>query len=542
MHGLDPSQGSVLPDTSFTLPRLQGDNLDEHFYRIGTAAAEPWLSLSKEFAGTDLPPRPDNWEIQSGWTKYYHQEDGSSYFEHVESLEEEEMLCFDVETMPKYHPFAVMATAASKNAWYAWISPWLLGQSTETRHLIPIGNPSVPRIIVGHNVSYDRGRILEEFNLNGTQNRFIDTMALHIAVKGISSHQRPAWMKYRKNKEIAAQRHEEAILAIEGFVQRLGEALCDREIAPEDAERLRALRVQMEESLPQLRDALPPPLPSLVSGDNADSLDDSEPSKRWEDLTSVNSLADVAKLHCNIDVDKEIRNDFMTSIPSEIRDSIHTYLDYCANDVFVTHSIFSKVLPAFLDRCPSPVTFAGVLTMGSSFLTVNESWDAYLRDAERTYKNLDLSIKNRLLELAEQAKTLADTEEWKNDPWLSQLDWTPKAPRKIKGVGAEVSSVVFWHEPLKLILSYRYYRWRKRYNLLYRHYLRRLFRLPHRHLCGIVDFSPTGLCKQQTSTRSSHSSSSFLLTGTRCSIIRLMDGTTYVEVRLLVYQPLRQRQ
>ena len=67
--------------------------------------------------------------------------------------------------------------------------------------------------------------------------------------------------------------------------------------------------------------------------------------------------------------------------------------------------------------------------------------DAYLRDAESTYKNLELSIKKRLVELAEQAMTLADGEEWKDDPWLSQLDWTPKTPRKVSGVGAEVCSV-----------------------------------------------------------------------------------------------------
>jgi DNA polymerase gamma 1 len=163
--------------------------------------------------------------------------------------------------MPEYHPFAVMATAASKNAWYAWISPWLLGQSTETRQLILIGDPSLPRIIVGHNVSYDRSRILEEYHLSATKNRFIDTMALHIAAKGISSHQRPAWMKHHKNKELDAQRH--------------------------------------------------------------DPLDDSEPTKRWEDLTSINSLAYVAKLHCNIEMDKEIRNDFMTSIRHP---RLHTYI------------------------------------------------------------------------------------------------------------------------------------------------------------------------------------------------------------------------
>ena len=81
-------------------------------------------------------------------------------------------------------------------------------------------------------------------------------------------------------------------------------------------------------------------------------------------------------------MDKQTRNDFMISTPAAIRDSIHSYLDYCAN-VFVTHSVYTKTLPAFLARCPNPVTFAGVLTMGSSFLTVNKSWEKYLEEAER---------------------------------------------------------------------------------------------------------------------------------------------------------------
>jgi DNA polymerase gamma 1 len=307
--------------------------------------------------------------------------------------------------------------------------------------MIPIGSPTVPRVIVGHNVSYDRGRILEEYSLDGTQTRFIDTMALHIAVKGISSHQRPAWMKHRKTKEKAAQRDEETVAAIESVVEQLREAeglLGDSGVDLEKRAELHKMRTEMEESLPQLRaDALP-------SSADADLAVDSEPTKRWEDLTSVNSLADVAKLHCNIDMDKNIRNDFMTSTPSAIRDSIHSYLDYCASDVFVTHSVFTKTLPAFLSRCPNPVSFAGILTMGSSFLTVNESWEKYLEDAERTYKHLDASIKKRLLELGEQAKGLAETTEWKDDPWLSQLDWTPKVPGPSRGVGVEVFFLLFF--------------------------------------------------------------------------------------------------
>jgi len=78
-HGLDPSQGSVLPNTSFVLPPLQGKNLDEHFHRLGAAAAQPWLELARDFSSASLPPKPDYWSLQSGWTKYVYQEDGSSY-------------------------------------------------------------------------------------------------------------------------------------------------------------------------------------------------------------------------------------------------------------------------------------------------------------------------------------------------------------------------------------------------------------------------------------------------------------------------------
>jgi DNA polymerase gamma 1 len=427
MHGLDPKQGSVLPDIGFTIPPLRGSNIDEHFHRIGIQAAQPWLNIARDFASTELPPKPDHWDIQSGWTKYHFLADGSSYSEHVEFPQHEgnveEMLTFDVETMPPYHPYAVMACAASKNAWYSWISPWLLGESVEPQHLVPFGDPLVPRVVVGHNVSYDRARILEEYSLQGTQSRFLDTMALHVAVKGISSHQRPAWMKYRKSKETQQVRRAEAVEAVVELM-RDAELKHDGEVDEIKREELRRLRADLEESLPQLEAA-------DVDAEEADLS-----SKRWEDLTSANSLADVAKLHCNIDVDKQIRNDFMKCTPEEILDNIHDYLNYCAQDVSVTHAVFSKVLPAFLERCPSPVSFAGILAMGSSFLTVNESWEAYLANAEGTYRELDGKVKRRLVDLAEEARGRMEDVSWKDDPWLSQLDWTPKIAGKSRGVVA----------------------------------------------------------------------------------------------------------
>ncbi|KIJ59991.1 hypothetical protein HYDPIDRAFT_43688 [Hydnomerulius pinastri MD-312] len=425
MHGLDPKQGSVLPDTGFTLPPLQGSNLDEHFYAIGVRSAQPWLSLAKDLAGNDLPPKPDHFDIQSGWTKYYHCPDGSSYSEHVEYPQHdgkaEEMLVFDVETMPPYHPYAIMACAASKDAWYSWISPWLLGETEETQHLIPLGEPGAAKVVVGHNVSYDRQRILEEYSLKGTQTRFLDTMSLHVAVKGISSHQRPAWMKHRKAKAEKLEQQAEAVEAVLEIMRDAGTRAEKEEDAAKRAE-LRRVCAELEESLPQLQE------------DESDANDADLSNKRWEDLTSANSLADVAKLHCNIDVDKEIRGDFMKATREDILEDIQDYISYCANDVYVTHQVFSQVLPAFLNRCPSPVSFAGVLTMGSSFLTVNESWEEYLQNAERTYHELDMKVKKRLLDLAEQAKMMMENESWKDDPWLAQLDWTPKVAGKSRGV------------------------------------------------------------------------------------------------------------
>ena len=437
MHGLDPTQGSVLPDIGFQLPSLQGSNISEHFHRIGAHASEPWLTIANDFASLQLPPKPDNWHIQSGWTKYYHLSNGLSYSEHVDvpthDGKPENMLVFDVETMPNYHPYAVMACASSGNAWYAWISPWLLGESEDPQQLISLGDPTTPRVVVGHNVSYDRGRVLEEYSLDPSANRFIDTMALHVAVSGISSHQRPAWMKYRKLKDTEDEQREEAVEAVKDLLSSVDKRQSE-EVDTVKQEELRRLRQDMEDSL------------LLLQAENGD-VEVSEAdisSKRWEELTSANSLADVAKLHCGIEMDKTIRKDFMTSDSQHIRDNLTDYLDYCAHDVSVTHSVYAVTLPAFLIACPHPISFAGILTMGSSFLTVDQNWESYLEKAETVYREMEETVETKLRKLAEDARLLMDGDDkkWVDDPWLSQLDWTPKIAGKSRGVSPIISNEV----------------------------------------------------------------------------------------------------
>ncbi|KAF8707391.1 DNA polymerase A domain, partial [Rhizoctonia solani] len=424
-HDLNTELASRLPETSFDLPPLRGNSIDEHFYNIGAHMAMPWLEIATNFAESKEkgpPPRPEKFQHYPGWTRY--NADGS--FDRVEDLGSESAICFDVETLPEYSPFPVMACAISETAWYVWISPWLLGLDSSPEHLIPIGDPSLPRVIVGHHVSYDRARILEEYSMEGTKNRFLDTMSLHIACKGITSGQRPAWLLYRKQKREAYERQLKEIEEIRAL-------LADIESQPElDRERhdnLLAVKADLEGSLPTLVHT-----PDEITGDDSDA-------KRWEEVTSVNSLADLARLYCGIDLDKSTRDDFMTSTREGIAANIDKYLQYCCSDVETTLSIYQIVLPAFLRSCPNPVSAAGIFTMGSAFLTVDQEWNNYINSAEQKYHELEDGVRGTLLALAKDAFAMYDSDvegkkPWESDEWLSQLDWTPKKVGASRGIEA----------------------------------------------------------------------------------------------------------
>ncbi|KAF6845443.1 DNA polymerase gamma [Colletotrichum musicola] len=363
----------------FDLPPLQGRTMDEHFYKLAVDSAEPYLSLSKQFAKSSTPPKPRKWVHRSGWTKYYR--DGRT--EAVDAPDES-MLCFDTEVMWKESSFAVMACASSPTAWYAWISPWLLGESESDRHLIPLGDPSKERVIVGHNVGYDRARILEEYDLKQTRNSFLDTMSLHVAVNGMCSQQRPTWMKHKKSRELR---------------EKIANQTDDMQLAD-----LLAHSARQEEA------------------------------ELWVERSSVNSLRDVAKFHLDVTIDKAIRDDLGTLDRQGVLGKLDSLLDYCAADVAITHRVYSVVFPNFLDTCPHPVSFAALRHLASVILPVNKTWDAYIANAEATYRKLSDAVQERLLGLTEQALAIkGDPEKWQNDPWMKQLDWSGQEIKMVKG-------------------------------------------------------------------------------------------------------------
>lgn len=386
IHDLLGKKSSISPPIKFKLPPLQGATLDEHFYQIGMDAAEPYLSLSTNFAKVDLPTPPTTWLPQSGWTRYA--KDGSITQVHAPA---EEALVFDCETLYRESPFPVMACAASAEAWYGWVSPWLLLESESPRHLIPFASETrLKRIIVGHNIGYDRQRIQDEYHIQQTNNVFLDTMSLHVAVNGMCSRQRPTWMKHQKQKILKEKLSEEASSSL-SLSDLLGSFETDDEI-----------------------------------------------SELWISRSSINSLMDVAHFHCNIKMDKTARNYFGELDRTGILERFNQLMNYCAGDVSAAHQVYRVVLPAFMDVCPHPVSFAAMMKLSSVFLPVNKSWENYITTAESTYLNLSADVQKRLAILAEKALELkSDPEKWQKDPWLSQLDWSGQEIRMLKSKRAD---------------------------------------------------------------------------------------------------------
>jgi DNA polymerase gamma 1 len=378
-HDLLGKNQDQTPPVGFDMPELQGTSLDEHFYKLGMDAAEPYLTMAKKLAWANPPPKPTKWVRRSGWTKY--NSDGTT--EAVDAPNET-MLTFDTEVMWKQTSFACMACAASPTAWYAWLSPWLLGESKSDRHLIPLGDTSISRVIVGHNIGYDRARIAEEYNIAQSKNAFVDTMSLHVASNGMCSRQRPSWMKNRKSREKE-----------------------DEMAASEENANLSTV----------LNPAVPGPEEEL-----------------WMGRSAINSLRDVAKFHCNITLDKAQREYFGELDREGVMDMLDELLSYCAADVEITHRVYQKVFPLFLETCPHPVSFAALRFLAAEILPVNETWDAYLKNAEATYHHLDDAVKERLVALTEKALEVKEQPEvYENDPWLSQLDWSGQEVKMVKG-------------------------------------------------------------------------------------------------------------
>uniref|UniRef100_A0A8D8WS17 DNA polymerase subunit gamma-1 n=1 Tax=Cacopsylla melanoneura TaxID=428564 RepID=A0A8D8WS17_9HEMI len=199
-----PSDLNKMTDVTLKLPPIENGDILHHFHTIGEQQAKPYRDLTLDLVKSGVPEIPTVWEKNAGWTRYA----AGKSPEPVE-YPLEDAFVFDVEVCVKEGDMPTLATAVSTKAWYTWISPDLIEKKTRvgtkrytTDKLIPFesnsrtsGSRARPefnkeKVVIGHNVSYDRARIKEQYWLTRTGLRFIDTLSLHVCVSGITRYQR----------------------------------------------------------------------------------------------------------------------------------------------------------------------------------------------------------------------------------------------------------------------------------------------------------------------------------------------------------------
>ncbi|XP_035668321.1 DNA polymerase subunit gamma-1-like isoform X1 [Branchiostoma floridae] len=382
-HDLWGKETSALPEVDFKLPDLLGSNIDEHFKEIAKQQSKPYLDAAQVIANSRLPTMPREWRWSRGWTKY----DATGHVTTVD-YPDEEAIVFDVEVCMSEGDFPTLATAASPNAWYSWVSDrlledhysWsphptlddLITMETAVRSIKPGGEDWREKIVIGHNVSFDRSYIKEQYFMKGPKTRFLDTMSLHMAISGLTSFQRILWLASRAGKK----------------------------------QGLKDVREYTSKTRKQFK------------GQGIGGWD-------WLNVSSINNLGDVHVLYTGgPKLEKSERDVFVKGTLQDVRNQFQELMTYCARDVRATHEIFSMQLPMFLERFPHAVTLAGMLEMGQCYLPVNSNWERYLRDAEDTFQELQKEMKLSLMHLANDACQLMHNDRYQEDPWLWELDWS----------------------------------------------------------------------------------------------------------------------
>ncbi|XP_029008599.1 DNA polymerase subunit gamma-1 [Betta splendens] len=381
-HQLWGKETSLLPDVELKLPKMYGKSIDEHFRILAQKQSFPYLEAAMKLQQAELPPMPGEWSRELGWTRYRR-----SGERHRVDFPEESALVFDVEVCTSEGQCPTLAVAVSPTNWYSWCSKRLIedryswSNQLTPADLIPLETPVnsarppggewKERLIVGHNVSFDRSHIKEQYFLKGSKVRFVDTMSLHMAISGLTGFQRTLWMANKLGKRRGLQEVKEHIKRAE-----------------------------------KKNDG-----PMIGSWD-------------WVNISSINNLADVHALYVGgPPLQKEARETFIKGRMMDVRNNFQELMQYCAMDVQATHQVFMEQLPLFMERCPHPVTFAGMLEMGVSYLPINQNWGRYLEDSQDVYEELQREMKKSLMTLADDACQLLHDHRYKEDPWLWDLEW-----------------------------------------------------------------------------------------------------------------------
>lgn len=111
-HQLWGKEMSWLPDVGLKLPKMYGQNIDEHFRILAKTQSLPYLEAATNLQQAQLPPMPQEWSMEVGWTQY-----GPGGLRQKVDFPEESALVFDVEVCMSEGQCPTLAVAVSPTNW-----------------------------------------------------------------------------------------------------------------------------------------------------------------------------------------------------------------------------------------------------------------------------------------------------------------------------------------------------------------------------------------------------------------------------------------
>ncbi|EYB88112.1 hypothetical protein Y032_0252g225 [Ancylostoma ceylanicum] len=356
-----PSTSSAAP-FHIELPTLKSRSLQEHF-RI---TAEELTQKYKEFLEqAALFPfhftKPSEWILETGWIRYSH----SGVTEKVE-YPLEDVFFFDVETCVQDGQLPTLAVALSAEACHRLVHGSAVPTAAHLYHLIPVGGSNKARVVIGHNVGYDRARTREPYEQMKTAVRFMDTMSMAIPMFGMADHQVVTYETDDSDFTLREKRSE-----------RWRDAWDDR----------------------VCRNSLLAVHQHLYRDDHRLTKE----SKKFQEF-------------------------FVKEDMNAVRQNFQVLVNYCADDNLTCSQIFKKLWPEFQNRFPHPATLYGMLNIGNAYLPINENWELFFNKNESTCNEQKEAGARALITAAKDVINSLKTDDEGTilDAWLFDVDWSYK--------------------------------------------------------------------------------------------------------------------
>lgn len=363
------------------LPSLVAENVIDHFRVLAEKQTGNYRILLEEACSFDLNQanevleyidKKELWRYATGWTKYPF--DNPQKTEKIE-FPPDSVLFFDIELVVIDGTLPTLAIALGKDAWYGWCSDRLINETDypevpTSEHLIPIGDIGKEKIVIGHNVGFDRARCLEAYQkTNGSKIRFMDTMSMSIPMFGMADHQQSLFGMYDTDNDEP----------------------------------------------------------------NSDWINTWKDRVSKNSLVAVHEyFYPYRKLqkHKDGDESKEKQRSAFVKEPIEnIRMKFQKLMTYCARDNILCAEIYIKLWPEFIKRFPHPATLSGMLNMGNVYLPINSYWKMFY---DKNVQICEEKKTEATRKIVEAARKLASGEEeneeqegsGENDVWMWHHDWS----------------------------------------------------------------------------------------------------------------------